>query len=499
MPPTPCWLLEFASRVEATKCVTNPRTTKEKDIVCTTATEERHDLVNRLSLGWKGLGRSREELDHEVNFSNGGKHEARWWCGVEAHRCGGEMHFVLRLPIACASAPNELERMRRQKIGDANRGRVPWNKGKTHSEETRRRIAESTRRAMARPEVRAKIALAKKSKEPVSVDTKKKIGEGVRAWWRMQREELAEEEGKDEVSLDQEFVTGAWTDEESAALLHGIAEHGKKWQFINREYKLNRRNGTALLKRFTVLQKHFEDGILSSELHGLFEQVMELGHAEKVGHVRESDEENVEEDSAQDVLYVSNLEVMSEGQSGWMQASSGNNRAKVSSKFYKSPEHRAKISQAIRAKWKDPEYRERMAKTGGSSARKKNQSTRHRTGPSYVGKKNLQRANLERKRAELQARARALKKQADHARKVFEESVGSVDVLEAREAYTACEQAQAVIDQALNRIESALQVSIASGDRLESESHVVSRQNGPGKITDSAGVHRKGRMVEGSV
>ena len=36
----------------------------------------------------------------------------------------------------------------RAKISAANKGRTPWNMGKQHSEETRRRIAEGTRRAM---------------------------------------------------------------------------------------------------------------------------------------------------------------------------------------------------------------------------------------------------------------------------------------------------------------------------------------------------------------
>lgn len=42
----------------------------------------------------------------------------------------------------------------RRKIGLANRGNVPWNKGRPHSEETKRKIAENTRRAMLRPELR---------------------------------------------------------------------------------------------------------------------------------------------------------------------------------------------------------------------------------------------------------------------------------------------------------------------------------------------------------
>lgn len=45
----------------------------------------------------------------------------------------------------------------KRKISAANKGNTPWNKGKKHSAETRRRIAEATRRAMSRPEVRERL------------------------------------------------------------------------------------------------------------------------------------------------------------------------------------------------------------------------------------------------------------------------------------------------------------------------------------------------------
>ena len=36
----------------------------------------------------------------------------------------------------------------RAKISAANKGKMPWNKGREHTEETRRRISEGTRRAL---------------------------------------------------------------------------------------------------------------------------------------------------------------------------------------------------------------------------------------------------------------------------------------------------------------------------------------------------------------
>jgi hypothetical protein len=45
------------------------------------------------------------------------------------------------------------EILRRQRIAQSNKGRVPWNKGRHHSTETIARIREKTREAMNKPQV----------------------------------------------------------------------------------------------------------------------------------------------------------------------------------------------------------------------------------------------------------------------------------------------------------------------------------------------------------
>merc|ERR1719420_457789 len=54
----------------------------------------------------------------------------------------------------------EREAARRKRISDANRGKVPWNKGRKHRPETLERIRQRTRAALQQPKVREKLRKA---------------------------------------------------------------------------------------------------------------------------------------------------------------------------------------------------------------------------------------------------------------------------------------------------------------------------------------------------
>ncbi|KAK4268999.1 hypothetical protein QN277_022211 [Acacia crassicarpa] len=87
--------------------------------------------------------------------------------------------------------PDEREKLRRMRISKANKGGIPWNKGRKHSPETLQKIKERTRLAMQNPKVRMKLV---KFGHAQTTETRLKIGAGVRKRWdRRHRRKLVQE------------------------------------------------------------------------------------------------------------------------------------------------------------------------------------------------------------------------------------------------------------------------------------------------------------------
>ncbi|KAL3323311.1 hypothetical protein AABB24_040433 [Solanum stoloniferum] len=74
----------------------------------------------------------------------------------------------------------EKEVERRRKIGLANRGKVPWNKGRKHSPETCEKIRQRTKEALSDPKVRRKMSECPRS---LSNQTKLRIRASLRKLW----------------------------------------------------------------------------------------------------------------------------------------------------------------------------------------------------------------------------------------------------------------------------------------------------------------------------
>ncbi|CAM8906644.1 unnamed protein product [Rhodiola kirilowii] len=103
--------------------------------------------------------------------------------------CKGLGFEVNRVQFSCEDSEelDEPEKLRRMRISKANKGNLPWNKGRKHSAETLRRIKERTRLAMQDPKVKMKLA---NQGHAQSEETKAKIAVGVRMGWERRRQRM---------------------------------------------------------------------------------------------------------------------------------------------------------------------------------------------------------------------------------------------------------------------------------------------------------------------
>ena len=81
---------------------------------------------------------------------------------------------------ASADPIPEKELSRRQKISRANKGKVPWNKGKVMTEAMKQKISQRTYEAMQRPDVRERMKMANANRAPHSDEVRKRIREVLR-------------------------------------------------------------------------------------------------------------------------------------------------------------------------------------------------------------------------------------------------------------------------------------------------------------------------------
>ncbi|KAJ6706182.1 NUMOD3 MOTIF FAMILY PROTEIN EXPRESSED [Salix purpurea] len=174
-------------------------------------------------------------------------------------------------------ALDDKEKLRRKRISNANKGNMPWNKGRKHSPETLQKIRERTKLAMQDPKIKMKLASLGHAQ---SKETREKIGHGVRLGWQKRREK----------QMMQECCYFEWQNLIAEASRRGYTgEEELQWGSYN-----------------------------------ILRQQLEVEWVESVQQRKTSP------------------------------------RPKGSKRAPKSLEQRRKISEAIAAKWADPEYRERV-------------------------------------------------------------------------------------------------------------------------------------------
>jgi hypothetical protein len=129
----------------------------------------------------------------------------------------------------------DKERTRRMKISAANRGRTPWNKGRSLPESVREKIRQRTFEAMQRPDVRARMAEANQHRPPHRQEVKDRIRSVL-------KERVAEAKGVITIEADKILAAMATSNdplERSMAEQEDAAEIISRvtWRFIKRDFE----------------------------------------------------------------------------------------------------------------------------------------------------------------------------------------------------------------------------------------------------------------------
>ncbi|KAI5066314.1 hypothetical protein GOP47_0018938 [Adiantum capillus-veneris] len=159
------------------------------------ATEERHNN-----------GSINEDHEMHKNGSNFGDRERS--SNGAILQCGSPNGALSFDPDSAASSEvDERERLRRERIGLANKGRTPWNKGKPHSPETIAIMKERNKIIMQDPKIREKL---RQYSRPQSQETREKIRIFMKSRMEFERRQLTiVQEWKDSVaSMARRGITG---------------------------------------------------------------------------------------------------------------------------------------------------------------------------------------------------------------------------------------------------------------------------------------------------
>jgi hypothetical protein len=130
-----------------------------------------------------------------------------------------------------------LEVARRLKISAANKGRVPWNKGRPCSDAERSKISAATRAAMQRPDVVARMAEANQHRPPHREEVKQKIRSILRERARVAKEAIEVQAGRIvemmQRSEDAEERAAGAAPERAAAAIKSMA-----WRLIKQDWHM---------------------------------------------------------------------------------------------------------------------------------------------------------------------------------------------------------------------------------------------------------------------
>ncbi|KAI8106554.1 hypothetical protein M9435_001097 [Picochlorum sp. BPE23] len=160
----------------------------------------------------------------------------------------------------CAVELTDKEINRRRKISQANKGKVPWNKGKNMTEEMKAKISQRTYEAMQRPEVKARMKKANSQRAPHSEEVRKRIREVLKQRADAAKAVISEQTDRILAAMrdsEHEYERKISVDDDAKDVIGRLA-----WRLLHRDFELmyekwdNNTDGfrTAVVLRFKELE-----------------------------------------------------------------------------------------------------------------------------------------------------------------------------------------------------------------------------------------------------
>ena len=301
-----------------------------------------------------------------------------------------ETEFETLKSVGSFKDMTKVEQLRRRKIGDANAGKVPWNKGGRHSKKTIEKIRATTLKHMQDPEYRERLKRSYNcANARHSAFTRAKI--------KRASVDRAKAKKIEKMTLESEEVWGRKRGN------NGLASSGL----------FCRRNSAVITVSFGV------NGSADIER----------------ARAKQRDEEK-ERARAERELRKTVAATIVEKRKALRKEKAARCTATRSS------EHRAKISAAIQNKWRDPEYAAKM--------RKQKRKSGVSTSPSSSSRSNTKRAAVDPAKAKLLAEIKAMYDKAESAVAALQARAASgvaVDPAMLAQATTAASQTRAMMEQ----------------------------------------------------
>jgi len=136
------------------------------------------EIIEKIKSGRKGIKLGPQSKEHRMKIAAG--------------RRGKKHSDETRRKISEAARGRKMSKETRNKISKSLKGNIPWNKGVPATDEHKRNVSRGVRRALETTDLREKLSEAQRGRKH-SEETRRKMSESAKAAWVIRKQRINEE------------------------------------------------------------------------------------------------------------------------------------------------------------------------------------------------------------------------------------------------------------------------------------------------------------------